>query len=185
MEDSERRPRALALHGALTLLFYVAHAAWHLSHGSGWDLLWACNASMPLLVVGCFVPSARLVATAVLVLSYGTPAWLFDLATGASMIPTSPLVHVAAPVVAIDAVRRLGWPRGTWLFACAVTLALLGLARAVTPAAANVNLAFRVHDGWEGRFSSHPVYLACMWAASAVVFFAVESVVVRLRPSSR
>lgn len=182
-------PPRLRIHGTLALLFFAAHATWHVTHGTAWDLLWACNVSMPVLVVGCLLPSARLCASAVLILSYGTPMWILDLATGASMIPTSPLVHVAAPIVAVDAIRRLGWPKHTWAVACGMTLALLGVCRLVTPPPANVNLAFRIHDGWERWFSSHPLYLACMWTGSALVFLLVDlaarAALVRLRSSTR
>jgi hypothetical protein len=172
--------------GGLALLFYAAHATWHVVHGSAWDLLWVCNASMPVLVLGCFFAKARLVAGAVMILSYGTPMWLLDLMTGpSSMIITSPLVHVGGLVVGGLAVRRLGWPRLTWAFTAAATALLLFLSRLVTPPRDNVNLAFRVHDGWEHIFPSHILYVAMMWLASAVVFLIIELLARRLLVPSR
>jgi hypothetical protein len=46
--------------------------------------------------------------------------------------------------------------------------------RLVTPAAANVNVAFAIYPGWEKFFPSHPIYLAVMMAQSAVYFFICE-----------
>jgi hypothetical protein len=161
--------------GALALVFYAAHATWHVAHGSPWDLVWVCNVSMPALVLGCFLERARLVAGAVMVLCYGTPMWLLDLATGPdTMVLTSPLVHVGGLVVGGLAVRRLGWPKFTWALTAAATALLLLVSRLATPPRENVNLAFRVHGGWEQVFPSHVLYVALMWLAGAVVFLLVE-----------
>ena len=97
-----------------------------------------------------------------------------DLATGAGMILTSVFVHFGCLAIGFLAVRRLGWPRHTWLVATGASLVPLVLARIFTPPGPNVMLAFRIHDGWEKHFSSHAQYLAVMIGGSAVVFFVVE-----------
>ncbi len=167
----------MRLLGRIALLLYAAHAAWHLADGTPWDLIWACNVSMPILAAGCFLSRARLVAAAIMILAYGTPMWILDLATGGALVPTSPLVHLGGLVVGVLAIRRLGeWPRYSWTFAAIVTAALLLLARLFTPAHANVNLAFRVQPGWESMFPSHVLYVGLMWTSSAAVFALVELV---------
>jgi hypothetical protein len=167
--------------GALALLFWAIHAGNHVFfRHTAHDLLWVCNLAPVVLVLGCFTKSARLCAIATCWLSYGMPIWLVDLATGASMIPTSVLTHFGCLAVGFLAVRHLGWPRNTWLVATLASLLPLALARLLTPPEPNVMLAFRVHDGWEKHFSSHAVYLAIMIAGSAVVFFVVETIARRV-----
>lgn len=168
--------RRLPLHGAAALACWAIHAGNHLLRGSAYDLLWVCNVAVPLLAVGCFLGRPRFVGVAVSWLAFGTPIWLLDLATGKGMIPSSPLVHVVAPIIGILAVRRLGWPRGTWMAATVSSAALLAFTRLVGTARTNVNLAFRVHDGWEHRFDSHAGFLALLVAGAALVFFAIERV---------
>jgi hypothetical protein len=160
--------------GVLALAFYAAHAGWHVSHHLAWDLFWVCNVSMPLLVLGCILEQSRLAASAVMILAYGTPLWTLDLLTGGQLVITSPLIHVGGLVIGGFAVGRLGWPRGTWAIASLLTAALLLFSRLVTPPDANVNLAFRVHEGWESLFPSHILYVVLMWTGSAVVFALVE-----------
>ena len=64
-------------------------------------------------------------------------------------MPTATLTHVGALVIGICGVRLLGLPRGSAWKALAGYLGLWVLTRAVTPASANINLAFHVHPGWE------------------------------------
>ncbi|HEY8079378.1 MAG TPA: hypothetical protein VIF62_34845 [Labilithrix sp.] len=167
--------------GALAFVFYAAHVAWHVAHGSTGDLLWACNVACPMLAVGCFAKSARVCASAVMWLAYGVPMWLVDLATGGALVPTSLFTHFGGLVLGVIAVRRLGWPRGSWLVACAGTATLLALTRLVGSPERNANLAFRVHEGWEKYFPSHLVYLAMMWLGSALAFFVVERLALRTK----
>src|SRR6185437_16503982 len=92
---ARRRPvTAHAKLGALAVLLYLPHAAWHVVHGTAWDLLWACNVAMPLLAFGCFLAHARMCVCAFLFLLYGTPMWLLDLVAGGGMVLTSPLLHL-------------------------------------------------------------------------------------------
>ena len=162
--------------GILALVFWAAHAASHVLRGTAHDLFWVCNVATPVLALGCFLRVARLCAISVCWLAYGVPIWLLDLGTGASLIPTSVLTHFGGLVLGVAAVRRLGWPRWTWLAATGASLLVLLLARIFTSPAHNVMLAFRVHDGWEKHFDSYPPYLALMLGASAMWFFAIETI---------
>jgi hypothetical protein len=160
--------------GVIATIFYAAHAIWHIAHGHAWDLFWACNIAMPILAIGCFLNNGRLVAAALMILTYGTPIWLLDLATGAGMVLTSPLVHFGGPLIAVLALRHMRWPHRAWLFTAGLTALMLLTARLITPSAENVNLAFRVHEGWEKYFPNHIIYVAIMWSSSALVFFLTE-----------
>jgi hypothetical protein len=175
--------------GLVVLAFYAAHVAWHVARGTTGDLLWACNVAVPMLAVGCFSAPHRaaafLCASAVMWLAYGAPMWVLDVSTGGDFVPTSILTHFGGLAVGVVVVRRLGWPRGAWLFACAGTATLVGVTRLFGSPERNANLAFRVHDGWEARvestFGSHAPYLVTMWLASALVFFVIERVAIRIR----
>ncbi len=167
--------------GALALIFYIAHFAWHLAHGSLGDLWWACNVACPMIAVGCFTKNGRLCACGVMWLAYGAPMWVLDLATGGALVPTSIFTHFGGLVIGVVAVRRLGWPRGSWLVACAATATLLALTRIFGSPERNANLAFRVHGGWEKYFPSHLLYLAMMWLGGAVMFFVAERIAIRTK----
>lgn len=172
--------RPLPLHGAAALACWLVHGGHHVASGTAHDLLWGCNVAVPLLAVGTFFGHRLASAVALSWLAFGTPIWLLDLATGKNMIPTSVLVHLVAPAIGVDAARRLGWPTGAWRWACVAAIFLLVATRLVGSERTNVNLAFRVHDGWEDRFRSHPLFLLLLVLTSALVFFLVERVALRL-----
>jgi hypothetical protein len=167
--------------GVIALVFWAIHAGNHVFfRHTAHDLFWVCNVAPVVLAVGCFRRSARVCAVATAWLSYGMPIWLLDLATGANMIRTSVFTHFGCLGIGFIAAKQLGWPRRTWAVATLASLVPLLLARLFTPPEPNVMLAFRVHDGWEKYFSSHPVYVAVMLAGSAVVFLIVETIVRRV-----
>jgi len=167
--------------GAITLVFWALHAGNHVFfRHTPYDLFWVCNVAPVLLAIGCFTKNARLCAIATAWLSYGMPIWLLDLATGANMIGTSVFTHFGCLATVFLAIRRLGWPRRTWILAALASFVPLALARLLTPPEPNVMLAFRLHDGWEKYFSSHAVFLAVMIGGSAVVFLVVETIARRL-----
>jgi len=165
---------------AVAALLYVPHVVWHIHDGSAWDLLWVCNVALPVLAVGCFLRSARPCVIAFLFLVYGTPLWLVDTVTGGAMVPTSPLIHLGGLAVGAVAIRGLGWPRRTWLLASAASAVVLALTYLASPPAPNVNLAFRVQDGWERWFTNHTLYVAFLWLSAAASFWLAERIA-RLR----
>lgn len=109
-------------------------------------------------------------------LSFGTPIWLLDLATGAGLISTSVFVHVIAPLIGIAAMRSFGWPPRAWVSATVAGAGLLLLTRIVGSPGPNANLAFRVHAGWERYFASHTLFLGLLLGVSALAFMAVDAV---------
>ncbi len=174
-------PRAtLPWHGVVTLACWMIHGGNHVLRGTAHDLLWACNVAVPMLALGCFAGARVACAVPLLWLSFGTPIWLLDLATGANLIPTSLFVHVLAPLVGIAAIRRLGWPPRAWLSATLASASLLALTRLAGSPEPNVNLAFRIHDGWERAFGSHALFLTTLLGASALVFVTVDTAARRL-----
>lgn len=166
----------MRLAGAIAIACYAIHAAWHLAHHRAHDLLWACHLASLLIGFGLLTSSALANAIGVSWLSFGFPLWILDLATGGELIPTSFLTHVVAFGLGLWGVRRLGFPRGTWWKAALAFVAVWPITRALTPRAANVNLAFFVHPGWERVFPVYALYFAFVVALAAATFFAVERV---------
>jgi hypothetical protein len=160
--------------GIAAVLLYLPHAAWLVVHGTPWDLLWMCDAAMPLLACGCFARKPRLVVTAFLFLIFGTPLWLLDVVAGGHMVITSPLIHIGGIVVGYRAVRAMGWPVQSWAVASLTAAVVLGLSRLLSPREANINMAFRVYEGWEKYFSSHSLYVLGLWLSATAIFWFVE-----------
>ena len=147
---------------AVVLACWCAHAVHHVARGTPLDLLWACNVAVPILALGLLLGAPLPSAVALLWLSFGTPVWLVDLATG------------------VIGMRRLEWPRRAWLAASLASVVLLAVSRLVGEPGPNVNLAFRIHPGWERLFGTHPRQLAALLLASTLVFFFVDHAVRRL-----
>lgn len=156
--------------GGAALGCYMIHGAYQLYDGRPEDLLWACHLAAALIGAGLLAASPAVNAVGTLWLCAGVPLWLLDLAGGAPFYPTSCLTHLVGLAIGLYACTRLGVPRGAWWMALAGLLALIGLSRALTPARANVNVAFAIYPGWETYFPSHPVYLMAMMLLAAVHF---------------
>ena len=151
-------------------------AAVHLRRGEPYDLLWACHLAVLLVAAGLLLRRPALNAVGLLWACFGLPIWLLDAFTGGELMPTATLTHVGALVIGICGVRMLGLPRGSAWKALAGYLGLWLLTRAITPASANINLAFHVHTGWEHRFPSYPAYFAMLLAAGALTFAIAEQI---------
>lgn len=170
----------LPVHAAIAALCFVVHDANHLRRGAPLDVLWLCNVAVPLIAIGCLC-SRRLVAIGLTWLGFGTPIWLLSLLTGAHVIPTSPLVHIVAPLVALSAIRRVGWPPRTWRFAMAGSIGLLAFTRILGDATGNVNLVFGIEHGWSHAFrDSYALFLATLLGASTAWAVVFDSAMTRL-----
>lgn len=160
--------------GMVAFLCYAIHAAVHLHRGEPYDLLWGCHVAALLVGFGLLLGNATLNAIGFLWSCLGVPLWILDLSTGGTFMPTSPLTHLGALALGFIGVRKLGMPRHAAVNALAAFAMLWGVCRLVTPPAANINLAFRVHEGWETYFPSYALYFAMLLAIAAAVFVTVE-----------
>ena len=171
--------KPLRVHAGIALACSLVHDAYHVHRGAPVDLLWLCNVAVPLIAFGC-LRSRRAVAVGLTWLGFGTPLWLLSLVTGANVIPTSPLVHVVAPLVALDALRRLGWPARTWPRAIAGSFALLVATRLLGIPDGNVNLMFGIQRGFDATFhASYALFLGAVVATSVVWAIAFDVVMTR------
>lgn len=160
--------------GVAALVCYAIHATFHLWHGRWWDLLWVCHLGAAVVGVGLVIPSAGTLGVGTSWLGMGAPLWVMDLAGGAKFMPTSLFTHVAALAIGLYGVSRLGVPAGTWWRAAVALAAVVFASRIVTPAAANVNVAFAVHPSADPYFSSHVVCMAAMLGLAAGYFLLFE-----------
>lgn len=171
--------------GVLAIVFYVIHGAVHVRRGEPYDLLWACHVAAIFVGVGLLLNNATLNAIGLLWACFGIPLWLVDVFTGGEFMPTASLTHIGALVIGIYGVRRMGMQRGSGWKALAAYVVLWIMTRAITPSAANINLAFRVQPGWEPRFPSFPLYFAMLFLAGAVTFMAGEYAFARVMAKER
>jgi len=160
--------------GSIAIAGYAIHAGVHLTRGEPQDLLWACHIAALLVGFGLVFRSPTLNAIGLLWSCFGTPMWLLDLAVGGEWIPTALLTHGAAMAFGIVGVRRLGLPRAAAPKAMASFVPLWAITRAVTPAPANVNVAFSVYQGWQQWFTSYPPYFVMLLAVAFVTFMVAE-----------
>lgn len=160
--------------GVSALLCYAIHAGSHVLAGRPEEALWACHVATLLVGVGALLENSSVVAVGVLWLAFGNPLWILDLLTGGEFLPTSPLTHVGGLLLGLLALRRLPPAGAIWWKAVLAFAALLVVTRLLTPASANVNLAFAVASGWERIFPSYPLYLSLLLVAGAATFFVTE-----------
>ena len=156
--------------GILAVIFYVIHATVHLLRHEPWDLFWACNLAVLLVGIALLTRNATLNAIAVLWAAFGTALWALDLATGGEWLPTAVLTHIGALVIGIFGVRALSMPRFAALKSLAAFALLWCATRVITPPKPNVNLAFRVAEGWHQYFPSFALYTAMLGAVALAVF---------------
>jgi len=166
--------------GLLALCFYLVHATTHLRHHEPENIIWSCHVATVLVGAGFLFGAATLNAVGFLWLLVGNAAWLIDLHNGAALIPTSLFPHIGGLVLSIMGVKRFGMPRHVWWKAIVGLLLLQQFSRLVTPAAANVNLAFGVWSGWETVFPSYFWFEVITVATMLAMFFVTETVVRRL-----
>jgi len=125
-------------------------------------------------------------AVGVLWLVLGNIMWCINLAGGGEFICTSQLTHLGGLLIGLWCARRSGFPGGSWLAALTGLAALHVLSGFITPARENINLAFRVFEGWEKIFPDFQVYRLFLLATAAALFNAVERIARRflVRPAA-
>lgn len=153
---------------------YAIHAGFHILNGRPEEVLWMCHLGAALAGVGLLSSSPITNGIGTLFLCAGTPLWVMYLAGGGEFYPASCFPHLGGLAIGLYGVRRLGLPHGTWWKAVAALVTLILVCRLVTPAHANVNVAFAIYPGWEKVFPSHRIYVAVMMAQSAGYFFICE-----------
>jgi len=158
--------------GLLALAFFAIHAVWGVSTGRPTNMLWACHLAALGVGVGILARAPAVNALAVLWFCAGVPLWLFDVATGGELLPTSISTHAGGMIVGLWGVRALGMPRGVWWKAAIGVVLLQLVSRAVSDATENANLAYSVPAGWELTFPSHLAFLLLNLSCATATFAA-------------
>jgi hypothetical protein len=170
---SDAGRRAEVALGLLSLASFAVHA-WHfVVRRQEANLLWFCHLAALAVGVALLARAPTWNAIGLLWLCVGIPCWLLYLASGGELMAGSVLTHGVGFGAGLFGVRRLGLPAGAWWKAVLALALVFALTRAVTPPAANVNLAFAIWPGWETWFPSHVAYIAVLTVASIAVFVAV------------
>ncbi len=176
----ESAPTRAPVLGGVALAFYVAHAVDVCLGYPAANLLWSCNVGAAFVAVGLLAGAPVITAAGALLLIAGEPFWIADLAGGGPFLPTAPLTHVGVLVLALVGLRRTGLPRWSWLVAAVALAIATAAARVVGPSEENINLAFRIPEGFEGPWPSHGVYLAVLGTVMAAVFGLLQAGLRRL-----
>lgn len=142
-----------------------------------------CNMGALLVGVGLLVRQPRPLAVGATWLAVGDVLWALDLLSGSDLLPTSLLTHILGLAIGVIGLRRLGFPRGTWLVAGVAVLGLQEITRLLTPERSNVNVVFAMYGGAERIFSSHLAYRGSLIALAFVLFGVVEVAARRLIPA--
>ncbi len=164
----------------LALVFYGAHASTYLYRGEPQGLLWACHVATLLIGAGALLDAARPACIGLCWVIVGSGMWIVDLLFGDSFMPTSLLTHVGGFFLGVFTVRRLGWPRGSFLWAGLWVALLQVVTRFLTPPATNINLAFAIFPGVRRFFPSFPIYAVCNLLFGVSLFYLIERLARRL-----
>lgn len=160
--------------GLTALACLIAYAVYELRVGRVEYLLWSCNVATLLVAIGLLFRLPTFNAIGFLWLVIGLPMWVLDMLTGVGCHIFSVFTHVGGLLLGLAGTRQLGLPRGAWWQALAALYLLHVVSRWLTPEDENINLAFRIWQGWEGYFPSHRVYILLLMAGTAVLFATVQ-----------
>jgi len=162
--------------GTLAISFYIIHGTYWVLNGVPANLMWACHIGS--LAVGfAFIFQVPVMnAIGVLWLGLGNIMWFLYLAGGGEFEITSPLTHIGGITIGIIGIFRMGIPEKSWLWAIISLGILQQMSKWITPEKENINLAFRIHAGWENIFHSYIVYQIVLAVIAAVLFFSLEMI---------
>jgi hypothetical protein len=140
--------------GVLPLIFFLAQTVHYWRYGGLSHLAWMCNVGNLLLAIGLFFGHRELIRAAAIWTIPGLGVWFWYVWLSGSTAWSSTLAHVGGLLVALVVLRRIRMDRIAWFYAFVWYLFMQIVSRAVTAPVHNVNVAFRVQDGWENAFSS-------------------------------
>ncbi len=171
--------------GLLPLTFFFAQALHYWQINQLGHLLWMCNVGNLLLAAGLFFDKRLLIRVAVIWSVPGLFVWLryvvsewFHYATlDWSAVASSTLAHLGGLGLGLAVLRRVSINRQAWIYAVIWYLMMQLLSRIVTPPELNVNVSYRIYEGWQGHFSSYFRFwvvltlavAACLWSLNWVL----------------
>lgn len=166
--------------GLLSVIFFSINLFFWILRGVPSNFLWACHLGALAVGVGLLLRLPLLNAVGVLWLGLGNGMWLLYMLGGGPVFPTSVLTHVGGLLIGILGVRQIGLGKRSWLWAIIILVLLRLVSRQFTPEAENINLAFRVHEGWETVFPSFFWYSVMLLFVSSLSFIIMEQLLRKL-----
>ncbi|MGZ8846086.1 MAG: hypothetical protein ACXW3C_06440 [Pyrinomonadaceae bacterium] len=138
--------------GLLPLTLFLAQTVHYWRYGGLSHLAWMCNVGNLLMAFGIFLNHKESIRAAAIWTVPGLGIWFWYVWLSGSTALSSTLAHVGGIMVAVYVLRRVRMDRVAWVYALVWYLLMQILSRVVTAPVHNVNVAFRIQDGWENAF---------------------------------
>lgn len=167
--------------GIVAILFYVIHGSYWIVKGVPANLLWACHLGSVIVGLGMIFKKPVINSVGVLILLMGNIFWFLYLCGDGEFELTSPLTHIGGLLIGLVGVWRMKFVSFSWLRGVIFLALLQIITRWITPESENINLAFRIHDGWESIFPSYGWYEAFLLVQTSVLFFIFEFILKRVK----
>lgn len=159
--------------GVLPLIFFLAQTLHYWRFGGLSHLAWMCNVGNLLMAIGLFLGHRELIRATAIWTIPGIGVWFWYVWLSGSTAWSSTLAHVGGLVVAMFVLSRVRMDRIAWFYAFVWYLFMQIVSRAVTAPVHNVNVAFRIQDGWESAFGSFWKFWIVMTVVVAVGLWAI------------
>lgn len=167
-ETSQLRFRLI---GLLPLSFFLAQTIHYWRFGGLSHLAWMCNVGNLLMAIGIFLEHRELVRASAIWTIPGLGIWFWYVWLSGSTSVSSTLAHVGGIIVAMYVLPRVRMDRIAWLYAFVWYLFMQLVSRVATAPVHNVNVVFRIQDGWENAFGSFWKFWIVMTVVVAVVLW--------------
>jgi hypothetical protein len=157
--------RPFEIAGALLLFAQLAlHALDKFGDGKLPEMLWTCHVTSGMVALGLAARHRGMVVVGGLFhAAVGLPSYVLDVVAGGTTTWVSAALHGVTPALGVWQMRRSGIPRASPWIAAGLWVVMMGVARLLTPAVLNVNLAFAPYAGLDlplSTWESHAVNIA-------------------------
>lgn len=169
--------------GLLPLTFFLAQVVHYWRFGGLSHLAWMCNVGNLLLAIGLFIDHRELIRAAAIWTIPGLGIWFWYVWLSGSTALSSTLAHVGGIIVALYVLRRVRMDRVAWLYALIWYLFMQLFSRVATAPVHNVNVVFRIQDGWQNAFGSFWKFWLIMTIVVAVILWAIGLVLSWIWPA--
>lgn len=159
--------------GLLPLTFFLAQVVHYWRFGGLSHLAWMCNVGNLLLAIGLFIDYRELIRAAAIWTIPGLGIWFWYVWLSGSTALSSTLAHVGGIIVAMYVLRRVRMDRKAWLYAFVWYLIVQLFSRVATDPVYNVNVVFRIQDGWENAFASFWKFWLIMTIVVAAILWTI------------
>jgi hypothetical protein len=183
--------------GIFPLAFFSAQAIHYWQINQLGHMLWMCNIGNLLLAIGLFLGEAVLIRVAVIWMLPGVVVWaMYVVPTWGMLLSgqlgfaqffgvlSSTLAHLGGFSVGMLALQKVRMDSRAWLYALLWYFVVQLSSRIFTPAAMNVNLAHRIQDGWEQKFSSYLKFWLLLTLLVGLCLWILDLLLQKLWPAS-